>query len=298
MGFMRKLLGRKEQKWTDVEPSADTVPLGSDQPTEPGLKAPRAWHLSVGVATDVGRVRSHNEDVLLTFSANQHGDAARDAFGLFILADGMVGHQAGEVASSLAARTVAREVIERVYVPYLIHGQSDAAQTPIAEALIEAVNEASKMVFNAVPGGGTTLTCALVFDDRAFLAHVGDSRAYLFCENALRQITKDHSYVDKLVELGQLTAEEAAAHPQKNVLYRAVGQEGSLEIDTHLESVPSGSRLLLCSDGLWSMIADGEIARIVGSAPTPQAACDQLVTAANLAGGRDNITAIVVEPTG
>ena len=251
--------------------------------------------MRAGSATHVGRVRTHNEDVLLMFTAELQGDAALDAFGLFVLADGMGGHQAGEVASSLAARTVAREVLEHVYTPYLIHGQPDAAQTPLAEALTQAVDEASKMVYNNVPGGGTTLTCLLVVNERAVIAHVGDSRAYVYHDGALRQITKDHSYVDKLVELGQLTAEEAVAHPQKNVLYRAVGQEGLLEVDTHVETIPRRGRALLCSDGLWGMLSDDAIAQIVGHAATPQAACDQLVDAANGAGGRDNITAIVVE---
>ncbi len=270
---------------------SQTPQVESASPASPA----RTRRLRVGTASDVGQIRTHNEDVLLTFSSEHHGDAALDVFGLFILADGMGGHQAGEVASSLAARTVAREVIDRVYLPYLVHGRPDASQTPLAEALTQALDEASKMVYNTVPGGGTTLTCALVLNDRTIIAHVGDSRAYLHHAHALRQITKDHSYVDKLVELGQLTAEEAAAHPQKNVLYRAVGQEGVLEVDTHLETLPPGSRLLLCCDGLWSMIPDETISQILEHADTPQVACNQLVAAANAAGGRDNITAVVVE---
>ncbi|HEY4688462.1 MAG TPA: Stp1/IreP family PP2C-type Ser/Thr phosphatase [Anaerolineae bacterium] len=292
MSFVRRLFGKPEAKLTEPEASTETTEVGTRAARPP---VPRAPHLLAGSATDIGQVRSHNEDVLLTLVAEQLGDNALDAFGLFILADGMGGHQAGEVASSLAARTVAREIIEHVYAPYLVHGRPDASQTPLTEALTQAVDEASKMVYNNVPGGGTTLTSVLIVNDRAVFAHVGDSRAYLYHQGKLRQVTKDHSYVDKLVELGQLTAEEAAVHPQKNVLYRAVGQEGHLEVDTHLETIPSGGRLLLCSDGLWSMIADDEIGRILGSAATPQAACDELVVAANAAGGRDNITAVVVE---
>jgi protein phosphatase len=291
MGFVRKLFGHKEEKLDDADAMDSTQPASSQV-----SGAARTRHLRVGSATDIGRVRNHNEDVLLTFTADHHGDTARDTLGLFILADGMGGHQAGEVASSLAARTVAREVLERVFVPYLIHGRPDAVQTPLVEALTEAVNEASRMVYNAVPGGGTTLTCALLVNDRVILAHVGDSRAYLLHEGGLRRITKDHSYVDKLVELGQLTEEEAAAHPQKNVLYRAVGQEGALEIDTYLETIAARNRLLLCSDGLWSMINEDEIGRILAGADSPQAACDDLIAAANAVGGRDNITAIVIEP--
>lgn len=290
MSFLRKLFGRDDDASIEATPSAEAAIPKSD--------APPAHHLRVGAATDIGQMRNHNEDVLLTFSSEHHGNAMHDTLGLFILADGMGGHQAGEVASSLAARTVAREVLEHVYLPYLIHDAPDSSQTPLAEALTQAVEQASKIVHHAVPGGGTTLTCALLLNERAILAHVGDSRAYVCHKDVMRQITRDHSYVDKLVELGQLTAEEAAAHPQKNVLYRAVGQEGSLEIDTHLETIPPGSRLLLCSDGLWSMIAEDTIRQILSEAPSPQAACDQLIAEANAAGGRDNITTIVVEVVG
>jgi protein phosphatase len=293
MGIFGKLFGHKP----DSEEPEFHDPPEAAQPESGEDSMPELEHiprLRTGSASDTGQVRSHNEDALLLFESMHHGDNAADLFGLFILADGMGGHQAGEVASSLAARTVAHQVLQNVYLPYLATGTTDDLQ-PLTEALIQAVNEASQSVYKTVPGGGTTLTCALVVKDRAVLAHVGDSRAYLYHDGTLRQITKDHSYVDKLVELGQLTAEEAAAHPQKNVLYRAVGQEGTLEVDTYLEVLPDGSRLLLCCDGLWSMIVEDEISRILGRAESPQAACDQLVAAANAAGGRDNITTLVVE---
>lgn len=291
MGIVRKLFGHKQD--AEEAGSGETGQTGSEPVIPP--TPTRLPQLRVGSASDVGRVRSHNEDALLVFETQYHGDDRLDLFGLYILADGMGGHQAGEVASSLAARTVAHQILQNVYLPYVASGEVTPAQMPLTEALIQAVDEASQLVYKTVPGGGTTLTCALVVNERAFLAHVGDSRAYMYHAGELRQITKDHSYVDKLVELGQLTAEEAAAHPQKNVLYRAVGQEGTLEVDTYLETLPSGGRLLLCCDGLWSMISDQEIVHILGSAESPQTACDQLVAAANAAGGRDNITAVVFE---
>jgi protein phosphatase len=302
MGIVRKLFGHKQQPEFDDSRTEEEASAGDEMQLGPAQSAARAHteaehmpSLRVGRASDTGLVRTHNEDALLVFESQHHADKVFDLFALFILADGMGGHQAGEVASALAARTVAHQVLQHVYLPYLSSGQADASQLPLTEALTRAVDEASQLVYKTVPGGGTTLTCALVVNDRAVLAHVGDSRAYLYQDGQLRQITKDHSYVDKLVELGQLTAEEAAAHPQKNVLYRAVGQEGTLEVDTYLETLRGGNRLLLCCDGLWSMVPEREIARILGSAATPQEACDQLVGAANTAGGRDNITAIVVE---
>ena len=150
----------------------------------------------------------------------------------------MGGHQAGEVASALAARTVASRLMQDVYLPYLQNAAHQADQLPLTDALLQAVEAANQAVHGEVPGSGTTLTCALVINAKAYLAHVGDSRAYLYYNQELKQVTRDHSYVDKLVELGQITLEAAAVHPQRNVLYRAVGQGDQLEIDIHLVDLP------------------------------------------------------------
>jgi serine/threonine protein phosphatase PrpC len=250
----------------------------------------------VGWVTDVGEVRSRNEDTALVVTAAHDGDDALPVFGLFVLADGMGGHQAGEVASSLAARVVAHHVMRQFYLPTLISQEHDADHPALSEALVDAVRAANSAVANRVPGAGTTLTCALVLGPRAHIAHVGDSRAYIVTEEGLDQATQDHSLVDRLVELGQLTRDEAAIHPQKNVLYRAVGQSDTLEVDIRVRTIPPGGRLLLCSDGLWSMVGEMEMANIVQTASSLQAACESLIAAANRAGGRDNITAILVEP--
>ena len=173
------------------------------------------------------------------------GDKTLETVGLFIVADGMGGHQAGEVASALAARTVARCLVQDVYISYLQQAAHQADQLPLTEALLKAVETANQAVHGEVPGSGTTLTCALVINTRAYLAHVGDSRAYLYYNQELKQVTRDHSYVDKLVELGQITIEAAAVHPQRNVLYRAVGQGDQLEIDIHLVDLPAGQSLVV-----------------------------------------------------
>ncbi len=285
MNLIRKLLATSE---------ATDDPLTERGATAPASPASQSARLRVGYASDAGQVRSHNEDVLLAVESTFEGDEPLEPFGIFIIADGMGGHQAGEVASSLAARLVASRLMRDVYIPYLQHGTHQSDQIPLAEALQNAVEAANRAVHDQVPGSGTTLTCALVIDSRAYLAHVGDSRAYLYYNQQLKQVTKDHSYVDKLVELGQLTAEAAAVHPQRNVLYRAVGQGDQLEIDLHLIDLPAGSRLLLCCDGLWGMLSDTMIQTILASAQTPQDACDALITAANEAGGRDNITTLIV----
>lgn len=283
-------------KKTIKAPLADraTVMAISELPTLPSTP-PQKPGFHTGRATDTGRVRAHNEDSSLTFVSSHDGDQARLPFGLFIMADGMGGHQSGEVASALTTRIVANNIIRDVYLPYLMNGSPSSEQASLLEALHGAVEAANVAVHTQVPGSGTTLTCALVIGSRAFLAHVGDSRAYVYNQQQLVQLTRDHSYVDKLVEMGQLTAEAAAVHPQRNVLYRAVGQGDQLEIDALSVDLPPGSQLLLCCDGLWGMLTDTNIKDIMASAQTPQAACDQLIKAANEAGGKDNITAVIVE---
>jgi serine/threonine protein phosphatase PrpC len=262
----------------------------------PPQAPPTQPRLTVGWATHVGAVRRHNEDTALTITTAHGGDDVVPAFGIFVLADGMGGHQAGEVASSLAARVVAHHIVRQFYLPILMEQEHNTNHPPLNEVLVDAVQAANDVVADRVPGGGTTLTCALVLGPRAYIAHVGDSRAYVVTEEALVQITQDHSLVDRLVELGQLTRDEAAVHPQKNVLYRAVGQSGMLEVDTYVRTVPHGGRLLLCSDGLWSVVSNTEIGRIITTASSLQAACEGLIAAANRAGGPDNVTAILVEP--
>ncbi len=250
----------------------------------------------VGWATDVGQVRSRNEDAMLAMEIGQQGGVGLPPLGLFVLADGMGGHRAGDVASALAIRAVAQYVLEQVYLPTLSGEEQGASLPALQEILVEAVRLANAAVTSAVPGAGTTLTCALLVASQAYIAHVGDSRAYLVRGDRLEQITRDHSLVDRLVELGELTEGEAAHDPRRNVLYRAIGQDGQLEVDTYLQHIPPGGRLLLCSDGLWGAVEKEEIARLIASAPSLQAACEAMVRAANDAGGRDNITVMLIEP--
>ena len=285
MQFLRNLLGR--DKATEL----------TTGPTQPSADAADHSKLMVGWATDVGVVRSHNEDTAFVVTSVLDGDETLPAFGIFALADGMGGHQAGEVASSLAARAVTHYITREFYLPILVRDERDTGQPSLKEVLVDAVRAANDLVADRVPGGGTTLTCALVLGPRAYIAHVGDSRAYIVTETGeLDQITQDHSLVDRLIELGQLTRDEAAVHPHKNVLYRAVGQGGTLEVDTYVRTISEEEKLLLCSDGLWGMLEEAEIADIVATSATPQIACEKLIVAANNAGGRDNITAILVDP--
>jgi len=292
MSWVRDLLKKHDTAASEGSPA---IELGPSHATA-RLSVPHT--LRVGRASHVGQVRNHNEDVLLTLESSQLGDRAIEPLGWFVLADGMGGHQAGELASATAMRVVTYELLKEILRPYLFSEARDASQSPLSEVMINAVMAANKAVYDQVQGGGTTLTCALILGSRAYLAHVGDSRAYLFADNTLRQITRDHSLVDRLVQLGQITPVEAAHHPQRNVLYRAVGQGDALEVDTYVEMLPAQYRLLLCCDGLWGFVNDDQLAEVLRSAATPQEACDRLIEAANTAGGKDNITAVVVEPQG
>jgi protein phosphatase len=221
----------------------------------------------------VGLVRSGNEDAFLV------------APPLFAVADGLGGHQAGEIASSIA--------IEKLL--------ESAPRAADAKALGRAVRLANTAVIEAAETGrgrvgmGTTLTAAMVDGTRIALAHVGDSRAYLLHFGVLQQLTHDHSMVADLVRQGQLTAEESRNHPNRSVITRALGSDPNMLADTFEAEAADGDRLLLATDGLTSMITDTEIERVLASEPTPADAVDALIDRALAAGGHDNVTVVVVD---
>ncbi len=252
-------------------------------------------YILVGAATHRGLVCDHNEDALFTLSTLISQGEDLQPIGLYILADGMGGHAHGGQISGLAVRMVANWVIRQIYQPFLLDNGSSGSRPPINEVLTEALVAANSKLHEMYPQGGTTLTCAFVLGMNAYIAHVGDSRAYLITRNSIRPITKDHSLVNRLIEMGQITQEEAQSHPQRNVLYRALGRAGTLQVDTFLQSLPSNSSLLLCTDGLWSMVSEAEILSIVGAGTWPQTTCHQLIAQANEKGGEDNITAVLIQ---
>jgi protein phosphatase len=231
--------------------------------------------LRVGARTDVGLVREGNEDSYMVHEP------------LFAVADGMGGHQGGEVASDLAVRS--------------LEGLAEGGGQQAADNLAEVVRRANREVLQAasqdpgLQGMGTTLTAAVALEGAIHLVHVGDSRAYLFRDGRLRQLTEDHTVVQRLVDEGRITREEAEIHPQRSILTRALGVDREITVDESTIKVRRGDRLLLCSDGLSGMVPEEEIQRILAEHDDPQAASDALVEAANSAGGQDNITAVVIE---
>jgi protein phosphatase len=231
--------------------------------------------LVVGAATDVGRVRTGNED----------GYLVDDAIGLIALADGMGGHQGGEVASATALEALRAAV---------------RSGRPLRDAVVDA-NEAvyrKSQTDPSLAGMGTTLTAGTIAAGDTFIvAHVGDSRAYLLREGELRRITTDHSHVQELVDDGRLTDDEAAVHPMRNIVTRSVGSEESVDVDVFPVSLQDHDRLVLCSDGLTDMVHEDEIAAELRREPDPTVCAQKLIDRANAAGGVDNITVVIVAVT-
>jgi serine/threonine protein phosphatase PrpC len=212
--------------------------------------------------------------------------------GLFVVADGMGGHTRGEQASALATRLLAGHVARRICLPQLSDDEGKIERMPINEVLETGIRIAHQTVSRRLPEAGTTMTAALVLDDGAYVAHVGDSRAYLGELGRLQLLTKDHSVAARLVEMGQATKDEALS--QRNILYKAVGQGVEIEPDIMYHDLEWGQYLLLCCDGLWGKVSDEELSAIIEMAPTPDIACQNLVVRAKENGGEDNISVVLV----
>lgn len=246
--------------------------------------------LTVFGQTDVGQVRPHNEDSILLEPSLQ----------LYAVADGMGGHKGGEFASRICLDTM-RDYLQmaaRGHAPLV--GEADAVHSEAANLLGSAVRFANRAVFEASfskpewRGMGTTIVALTVAGNRVAIAHVGDSRAYLLRKGAFKQITEDHSWIEEQVRAGLMSRDEALFAKGRNVLTRAIGQEEAVQVDLDELELQAGDSLLLCSDGLFGMVADEEIAALIGVARNPEEACRELVACANGRGGRDNISVILL----
>ncbi|MFZ5623169.1 MAG: Stp1/IreP family PP2C-type Ser/Thr phosphatase [Gemmatimonadota bacterium] len=235
---------------------------------------------SCAARTDAGIVRAGNEDNYLMLADR----------GLFVVADGMGGHAAGEVASEMAVKVIARELGS-------LRGLSDEEA---GERLTRSIRRANEAIFERTltehdkRGMGTTATAMVLLPRRYLIGQVGDSRAYLFRDGYLLQLTKDHSYVQEQVDAGLLTPEQARVHPYSNVITRCVGASGDVAPDLYFGGLRQGDVLLLASDGLTGMLEDEQLVRILQSQGGPQAWVDRMIAEANRRGGLDNITAIVI----
>ncbi len=254
-----------------TSPGHDTMPVETreDSYSETGSSARLSW----GARTDVGLVREHNEDSYLVRAP------------VFAVSDGMGGHAAGEVASSIAVNTIAEKA--PLHADDILLGAAvEAANAAIIQGAIDG---------DGKQGMGCTATCVLIEDDKMAVAHVGDSRVYLLHSGILVRLTHDHSYVEELIEAGEITADEARVHPSRSVITRALGSDPDMYADHFTINLSLGDRIIICSDGLSSMVEDSEIEALAVSSATPQAAADNLVAAALAEGGHDNVTVVVID---
>lgn len=241
--------------------------------------------MKASCASDIGRKRKVNEDRCF-FDANR---------GLFIVADGVGGHRAGETASEIAVKTVSTSL-------FPAGGAADYERTggSVSDAIRRSIGEANEAIYTAASrnpelrGMGTTIVVALRSDSELCIAHVGDSRAYLIRDDLIKQLTEDHSFVAELVRLGRITPEEARRHHLRHVITRCLGTEPQVDVDIQEIRLLSGDYVVLCTDGLSDLVSDGVIKDVVLDAGEPTKACRRLVHLANELGGTDNITVIVV----
>ncbi len=242
-------------------------------------------------ATDIGRRRQSNEDHYLV----------DPEIGVYAVADGMGGHAAGEVASELAIVTLAAALRSNGWPDSIADGPEQERKTRTARSIREAIIEANRRICASVEdhpewkGMGTTLVALAMTGNSAIIGHVGDSRAYLVRGGRLTRLTSDHSWVNEQIKLGLLSAEDAQCHPWRNIVTRALGNRVEVDVDLLEQPLETQDLFLLCSDGLNTMLRDGEIHTILEKcANNPEAACRDLIAEANARGGDDNITVVVL----
>ena len=253
----------------------------------------RSPSTKVGFATNVGRVRSVDEDSLLATEIQTAFLSQPRTRLLLMVADGMGGHRRGDVASKIVVQTVARTLLP------MLTSEEEVSRAEYCTALLDAVVGANQVVFDRAQsspeyeGMGTTLALAVVDGRNLYVSNVGDSRVYLVNKREICQVTRDHSLVQEMVDRGEITAEEARHHPRKNVITMVLGVYGEVTPDVGCLTVEPGDRVLLCCDGLVNHVEDGDIHRVVVETGDPQRACEILVALANKDGGKDNISVVL-----
>src|SRR5579859_4079226 len=271
---------------------------------------PRGARLVAVLATDTGASRAgeENEDSAGVFTLCVAHDSHSEPLSVCVVADGLGGHASGQEASRLAVRILAEHILRTVALPYISApagaSAGASAEDPSFEAgliasLKDGVEAANKAICarnkSTRADMGSTCVAALVYRETAYFINVGDSRGYVLEDGDLRRVTTDHSLVEQLIAGGLVAPEERYTHPQRNQIFRSLGDEPNVPLDTFTQKLRPGMRLLLCSDGLWEMVRDDEMARILRDTHSPQQACDLLISAANEHGGEDNISAIVID---
>lgn len=269
-----------------------------NSPNEQFSQTPRYVRLRFGAQTHKGQVREIDEDSLLTLTMTTMIEGEGETvLGLFVVSDGVGGHQAGEVASREAVQLIGAEIISRVFQP-TISSKRRLSETGLNEALKIAVEKANGEIYEIQQkignDMGATVTAVLIYHQQAVVANVGDSRTYLWRNGELTAVTQDHSLVASLIAAQQLPAEAIYTHEQKGMIYRSLGDKPDIPVDTFPLTLASDDRLVLCCDGVWEMLRDEGIEEVLLLEPDPQRACDEMVKRANYAGGEDNITVIII----
>lgn len=241
--------------------------------------------MNISSLTDIGLVRNKNED--------SYFQSMDFEFPLFIVADGMGGHNAGEIASKMAV-----EIIKQIFIE---NNNILNSEQELISIIINSIKKANQKIYEfsqseeVYSGMGTTITLAYITQGNIYIGHVGDSRAYTISNNNIFQITEDHSLVNELVKNGSITIEEGKVHPQRNMITRAAGTSEDIEVDLVIKAYNIGDILFICSDGLSNMISDTEIMNTFINEPIIKNACESLINKAKENGGKDNITIIAIE---
>ena len=296
--FIRSLPEEYDERFVDADREyfVSAVPPSSEMAVshaalQGGLRL--AW----GHGTDRGLDRDHNEDYV---DAWVYTRSTGDCLGLFVVADGLGGQDAGDVASRMATEQVWSVIRRAIWEPFFL-GEALDAET-ITQRVQEAIGSANETVYDARMAAqsdmSTTITMALVVGEKAYIGNVGDSRTYLWSADGLQRITRDHSLVQRLVDSGEISPEEVYTYPQRNLIYQSIGDRPDVQSDVFRHDLRTDDALLLCSDGLWEMVRDEGIEEILLAESDPQRICERLVHNANLAGGEDNISVIVVQAKG
>ena len=300
---------RHKQEEAEASP-VDGLPVppdGSGATLRPGRLAPNAGQIgwfAAAIRSDRGQERDDNQDSVVGMTGllpRISADSVPVPFGFFAVADGMGGLADGANASIGAVRTVTDHVVRTFLLPALDMTQRNAEQGTVTEILRDAVQAANAALYRQTRrsgvASGTTFSAALLLGRQLTTAHAGDSRIYLDGPEGLHRLTTDHSMVGRLIEMGQMQPEDVYNNPQRNALYRTLGQAAQLEVEVASFGLGQARHLLLCSDGLWDVVGESALSTALAEAPTIEEAADRLVAQANALGGPDNISVIIVRLT-
>ena len=290
MDYFKRLFKRKEQVPPDQASTAPLDPMTLSEFVVDDIKP----HITTGTFQSIGEERESNDDSLLVLSGTAVSSDGLPDFALLCVADGLGGYENGAKASAISVRSIAGSLTQGAILD-LLAPEPVRPSDSLDDMVKLAVERANREVRAKAEGGATTLTIAFVVGSEATIGHVGDTRAYRIDARGLHQLTKDHSLVQQLIDTGTISEDEAEVHPQRNVLWNAIGKAIDVKVDVATHVFPPGSYLLICSDGLWGEVPEERILKIVHELEIPQLVSEALVAEANKAGGPDNVTVVAAK---